>query len=82
MLLYLLSPIRSAPSWPGSATRSTRGQLAASVEYYLARTSHGSSLSGVVHSWLQVNAGREPSWPLVKAALAGDLARNEHPCTV
>ncbi len=82
MLLYLLSPDQVCAQLARLGYEVDEGQLAASVEYYLARTSHGSSLSGVVHSWLQVNAGREPSWPLVKAALAGDLARNEHPCTV
>ncbi len=45
----------------------------ASIDYYLARTSHGSTLSRVVHSW--VLARRDPgrSWSLFQQALRSDL---------
>ena len=40
------------------ATRCTNAQIADTTDYYLARTSHGSTLSAVVHAW--VLARREP----------------------
>jgi alpha,alpha-trehalase len=44
------------------------------VEYYRARTSHGSTLSRVVHSWVLARADRERSWQLFVDALASDVA--------
>ncbi len=43
------------------------------IEYYLARTSHGSTLSKVVHGWVLVRADRERSWKLFSEALESDL---------
>ena len=43
------------------------------IDYYLARTSHGSSLSRVVHSWVLTRSDRESSWRLFSQALLGDL---------
>lgn len=44
------------------------------IAYYLARTSHGSTLSRVVHSWVLARADRAHSWALFKQALRADLA--------
>jgi trehalose/maltose hydrolase-like predicted phosphorylase len=46
----------------------------ANVEYYLARTSHGSTLSWVVHSWVLSRLDRRRSWELFLQALRSDLA--------
>lgn len=43
------------------------------VKYYLARTSHGSSLSRVVHAWVLSRTQRETSWNLFENALASDI---------
>ncbi len=44
------------------------------VDYYLARTSHGSTLSRVVHSWVLARSDRERSWELFSQALESDVA--------
>ncbi|WP_050790691.1 glycoside hydrolase family 65 protein [Streptomyces sp. e14] len=44
------------------------------VDYYLARTSHGSTLSGVVHGWVLARARRAEAWTFVQEALRGDIA--------
>lgn len=44
------------------------------VDYYLKRTSHGSTLSRVVHSWVMARSDREGSWELFKAALQSDVS--------
>lgn len=44
------------------------------VDYYLARTSHGSTLSQVVHSWVMARSERSRSWKLFQRALDSDLA--------
>lgn len=44
------------------------------VEFYLARTSHGSTLSRLVHSWVLARSDRHRSWSLFTQALDSDLA--------
>lgn len=44
------------------------------VDYYLPRTSHGSTLSGLVHGWVLARLGREDAWTYIEEVLAGDAA--------
>ncbi|MFF2082731.1 beta-phosphoglucomutase family hydrolase [Nocardia sp. NPDC058176] len=44
------------------------------VEYYLARTSHGSTLSRLAHAWVLARTDRAASWSLFARALEADLA--------
>jgi len=44
------------------------------VEYYTRRTSHGSTLSRVAHSWVLSRADRPRSWRLFEEALESDIA--------
>jgi trehalose/maltose hydrolase-like predicted phosphorylase len=43
------------------------------IEYYSHRTSHGSTLSRVVHSWVLSRSDRKRSWTLFQQALESDL---------
>jgi beta-phosphoglucomutase family hydrolase len=51
------------------------------VDYYLRRSSHGSSLSHVVHSWVLARADRERSWRLFHEALQTDVAYRKNSTT-
>ncbi|MFW6053792.1 MAG: glycosyl hydrolase family 65 protein, partial [Persicimonas sp.] len=44
------------------------------ISYYLARTSHGSTLSRVVHSWITADCDRTQSWQLFLESLLSDVA--------
>jgi alpha,alpha-trehalase len=44
------------------------------TDYYLSRTSHGSTLSLVVHSWVLIRSDRPMSWKLLGNALDADIA--------
>lgn len=44
------------------------------VDYYLARTSHGSTLSRLVHGWVAARTDRSASWALFAEALEADLS--------
>ncbi|MGV9251989.1 glycoside hydrolase family 65 protein [Streptomyces sp. NPDC003697] len=44
------------------------------VAYYLDRTSHGSTLSGLVHGWVLGRARRADAWTFCQEALRGDIA--------
>ena len=46
--------------------------LRRNLEYYAARTSHGSTLSFVVHAYLFAQVDPEQSWELYRVALASD----------
>ncbi len=43
------------------------------IEYYLERTSHGSTLSRIVHAWLLARSNREMSWHFLQDALESDI---------
>jgi trehalose/maltose hydrolase-like predicted phosphorylase len=43
------------------------------INYYLARTSHGSTLSRLVHSWVVARSDRQKSWDLFREALMSDF---------
>ena len=44
------------------------------IRYYLSRTSHGSSLSRVVHSWVMARSDREQAWEFFREGLLIDVA--------
>ncbi len=43
------------------------------IDYYLERTSHGSTLSRIVHSWVLARSNREQSWEYFEEALRSDF---------
>ncbi|QBJ94728.1 trehalose-phosphatase [Rhodococcus sp. ABRD24] len=74
MLFYLLSADelrelleRLGYELPGEAIPRT-------IDYYLARTSHGSTLSGVVHSWVLARANRDQAIDFFDRVLKSDIA--------
>lgn len=48
--------------------------LARTIEHYLARTTHGSTLSRVAHGWALAQVDGERSWDLFLEALQSDIA--------
>ncbi len=49
------------------------GAIPRNIDYYMQRTSHGSTLSRVVHSWVLARRDRARSWQLLSEALESDL---------
>ncbi len=49
-------------------------QIIRTIEYYLARTSHGSTLSAVVHAWVLSRAHRARAIEYFREALSADVA--------
>ena len=43
------------------------------IDYYLQRTSNGSSLSQVIHAWVNARMDREKSWEFFNEALMTDI---------
>ncbi|MET8651584.1 HAD-IA family hydrolase [Nocardia aurea] len=51
------------------------------VDYYLARTSHGSTLSRLIHAWVLARTNRALSWSLFTQALDADVADTQRGTT-
>ena len=73
MLFYLLSADELRELFARLGYTFEYDTIPKSVEYYLARTSHGSTLSKVVHAWVLVRSDRERAWKLLSEALESDL---------
>jgi alpha,alpha-trehalase len=73
MLFYLLSAEQLASLFRRLGYEFDPENITDNVDYYLARTAHGSSLSRVVHSWVLARTDRPRSWQLFQEALMADL---------
>ena len=49
------------------------GSIPKNIDYYYQRTSHGSTLSQVIHSWVYARSRRDLSWKSFKTALVSDF---------
>ncbi|WP_233200051.1 glycoside hydrolase family 65 protein [Cryobacterium sp. N22] len=73
MLLYLFSAEELRDLVEELGYSLSPDQIRRTVEFYRTRSTHGSTLSNVVHSWVDARADRERSWDSLCRALTGDL---------
>jgi trehalose/maltose hydrolase-like predicted phosphorylase len=73
MLLYLLSAEELRDLLAGLGYPWSPRALPRTVRYYVDRVSHGSTLSRVVHAWVQARTDRAASWQSFMDALAADI---------
>jgi len=74
MLFYLFSAEELRELFSRLGYRFEPETIPKNVRYYLERTSHGSTLSRVVHSWVLARSDRPRSWRLFAEALESDVA--------
>ncbi|MFF1296326.1 MULTISPECIES: glycoside hydrolase family 65 protein [unclassified Streptomyces] len=74
MLGYLFSPAELRSLFGRLGYRLDEDTWRRTVDYYLHRTSHGSTLSGLVHGWVLARARRAEAWKFCQEALQGDIA--------
>jgi beta-phosphoglucomutase family hydrolase len=74
MLLYLLSAEELRDVLHDMGYALPPEAIVRTVEFYGSRSTHGSTLSNVVHSWLEARRDRERSWAFLTQALESDLA--------
>jgi trehalose/maltose hydrolase-like predicted phosphorylase/beta-phosphoglucomutase-like phosphatase (HAD superfamily) len=74
MLLFLLSRDELRELLAGLGYQVSEEQLARTVSYYLERTSHGSTLSGVVSAWVLARYQPEEAWRFLQHTLESDVA--------
>ncbi|MGC5561866.1 glycoside hydrolase family 65 protein [Streptomyces sp. FR-108] len=74
MLGYLFSPSELQALFSRLGHRLDDDIWRRTVDHYLRRTSHGSTLSGLVHGWVLARARRAEAWTFCQEALRGDIA--------
>ncbi|GGN79757.1 family 65 glycosyl hydrolase [Streptomyces albiflavescens] len=74
MLGYLFSPSELRRVFGQLDYRLDEETWLRTVDYYLNRTSHGSTLSGLVHGRILARARRAEAWTYCQEALRGDIA--------
>ena len=74
MLFYLFSAEELAQLFEQLGYPFERETIPKNITYYLNRTSHGSTLSAVVHSWVLARSDRARSWQLFTNALEADIS--------
>ncbi len=73
MLFYLLSDDELGAVLERLGITLDKGLIERTIAYYDDRTSHGSTLSRVVHSWVLARLDRKESWRLFQQAVTSDL---------
>ncbi|MEU0130700.1 MULTISPECIES: glycosyl hydrolase family 65 protein [unclassified Streptomyces] len=74
MLGYLFSPRELTALFRRLGHRLDDETWRANVHYYASRTSHGSTLSSLVHAWVLARVDRDDAWAYCEEALIGDVA--------
>jgi alpha,alpha-trehalase len=74
MLFYLFSTDELQQLFEEMGYAWDRDMAPRNIDYYLERTSHGSTLSWVTHSWVMARSRRHASWELFCSALDSDIA--------
>ncbi|MFF5369362.1 glycoside hydrolase family 65 protein [Streptomyces sp. NPDC013187] len=74
MLGYLFSPFELQRLFGRLGHRLDEETWRRTIDHYLARTSHGSTLSGLVHGWVLARCRRAEAWRYCQEALRGDIA--------
>lgn len=73
MLFYLFSPEELGELFRMMGYFFDPGLIPANIEYCLNRSSNGSTLSNIVHSWVLARSDRAGSWDLFNQALESDV---------
>jgi alpha,alpha-trehalase len=74
MLFYLLSADELGEILARLGCAFDPSSIPTTIDYYLARTSHGSTLSRVVHAWVLARSDRSRSWDFFLEALESDIS--------
>jgi alpha,alpha-trehalase len=73
MLFYLFSAAELQQIFDRLGYGFSQDLIPKNIEYYLERTTHGSTLSWVVHAWVLARSNRPRSWKMFSEALRSDL---------
>ncbi|MGH3389594.1 MAG: glycoside hydrolase family 65 protein, partial [Actinomadura sp.] len=81
MLFYLLSAEELADILTRLGHPYEPDLIPRTIDHYLARTCHGSTLSALVHAWVLARSGGEGAWPFFLETLNSDVSDVQHGTT-
>ena len=73
MIFYLFSAEEVSQIFEQLGYAFDRQAIRRNIDYHLARTAHGSTLSLVTHAWVLARSDREHSWQLFQRGLDSDI---------
>ena len=73
MLFYLMTPEVLCDQLEAMGYECDDTMVRRTVEYYIGRTAHGSTLSRIVYAWVTARIDPSHSWELFREALAADI---------
>ncbi|MCF7669311.1 MAG: glycoside hydrolase family 65 protein, partial [Verrucomicrobia bacterium] len=73
MLFYLLSAEELSALFERLGYEFSHDTIPRNIDYYIKRTSHGSTLSYVVHSWVLARSDRRRAWQMFRRVLQSDI---------
>jgi len=77
MLFYLFSAETLRKMFKQLGYELDKDFISKNINYYLKRTTNGSSLALVIHSWIEARQAREHSWELFSKALETDIVEDK-----
>ncbi|MFE4500037.1 HAD-IA family hydrolase [Rhodococcus sp. NPDC056743] len=77
MLLYIFSAEELTDLIARLGYHFDPSSIPSMIDYYLSRTTHGSTLSRIAHTWVLVRGNRSQSWDMLRTALASDLSDSQ-----
>ncbi len=77
MIFYLFSREEIERIFNRLGYEFTPDMIFRNIQFYMQRTSHGSTLSWVAHAWVLARAERQRSWELTLKALDSDVADSQ-----
>lgn len=77
MLFYLFSPEAIEELLQKLGYEFDVSYIPKNIDYYMHRTSHGSTLSRIVHSWVLARSDRARSWKFFTEALESDISDSQ-----
>ncbi|MHB9112621.1 MAG: HAD-IA family hydrolase [Thermoleophilia bacterium] len=81
MLFYLFSADELKDLFDHMGYGFDPGFIPRNIDYYISRTSHGSTLSQIIHTWVLARANRREDWPRFHDALRSDIDDNQRGTT-
>jgi trehalose/maltose hydrolase-like predicted phosphorylase len=81
MLLYLFTAEELTELLGSMGYAFDPATIPATIDYYLERTTHGSTLSRVAHAWVLARSNRIDSWEMLRTSSAADLSDTQRGTT-
>ena len=81
MIFYLFSAEKLRKMFKRLDYPFSKNLISKNINYYLPRTTNGSSLAAIIHAWIEARRKRELSWEFFSQALETDIVEHKNGST-